>query len=280
MGIRCSWPINKYSPNKNELCIDISNAPISQELNNNKRILSINKEKAIIKIQKFYRRYITHKYAVNILKYSSTGETKASIVKVKQNSIEDNLLNELFKELPPLKDDIPLIQVKTYSPGIGEYSGEWNDKTKQRHGRGIQVWTDKTIYIGFWKEYIANGKGKLLYQNGNYYDGNFVNGKFEGKGMYNILNGPSYNGEWKNDGKEVWPDETEYEGDFVKGIKTGKGELILNSDSYYKGDFYMNQIHGIGIFVWKNQNRYEGEWSYNKMNGDGVFYFQDVKDIM
>lgn len=36
MGIRCSWPINKYSNSKDELFIDISNAPISQRSNKNK----------------------------------------------------------------------------------------------------------------------------------------------------------------------------------------------------------------------------------------------------
>ena len=105
-----------------------------------------------------------------------------------QNSIKESLLDNLFKLYPPLKDNVILIQVKTSSPGIGEYSGEWNDKSNERHGRGIQIWIDKTIYIGYWKNDLANGKGKLIYPKGDYYEGEFVKGRFEGSGTYTILN--------------------------------------------------------------------------------------------
>ena len=188
MGIRCSWPINKYSNSKDELFIDISNAPISQRSNKNKLIKSNDKAQAIILIQKFYRGYTTRKHINKDRRYSLTGETKSSIVKVNQNSIKESLLDNLFKLYPPLKDNVILIQVKTSSPGIGEYSGEWNDKSNERHGRGIQIWIDKTIYIGYWKNDLANGKGKLIYPKGNYYEGEFVKGRFEGSGTYTILN--------------------------------------------------------------------------------------------
>lgn len=35
------------------------------------------------------------------------------------------------------------------------YQGEWNKKTNQKDGRGIQIWPDGSRYDGFWKNDIA-----------------------------------------------------------------------------------------------------------------------------
>ena len=45
-----------------------------------------------------------------------------------------------------------------------------------------------------------HGKGKVSYLTGNYYDGNFVNDKFEGEGTYHWYDEDEYEGAWK-DGK-------------------------------------------------------------------------------
>ena len=40
-----------------------------------------------------------------------------------------------------------------------------------RHGRGIQVWSDGSKYIGYWKNDKANGNGKMYHTDGDLYDG-------------------------------------------------------------------------------------------------------------
>jgi hypothetical protein len=32
-----------------------------------------------------------------------------------------------------------------------QYEGEWNTETDMRHGRGYQIWSDGSIYEGYWK---------------------------------------------------------------------------------------------------------------------------------
>lgn len=77
----------------------------------------------------------------------------------------------------------------------------------------------------------AEGKGFHVYPDGSYYEGEFRNGAFNGKGKFFYkLNGMTYDGEWK-DGKpngrgiEVFPGIGKYTGTFVNGLKHGKGEM-------------------------------------------------------
>ena len=51
----------------------------------------------------------------------------------------------------------------------------------QFEGNGKLYYKDGTYYIGEFKKGERNGKGKLYYANGNIkYEGNWINGKFEG----------------------------------------------------------------------------------------------------
>jgi len=38
-----------------------------------------------------------------------------------------------------------------------KYEGEWNSKDDTRHGYGVQVWSDGSMYQGYWKADQANG---------------------------------------------------------------------------------------------------------------------------
>ena len=51
------------------------------------------------------------------------------------------------------------------------YYGEWSQETKQRHGRGIQVWIDGSRYEGYWMKDKANKRGKLTHSDGDIYEG-------------------------------------------------------------------------------------------------------------
>ena len=68
-----------------------------------------------------------------------------------------------------------------------------------RHGYGIYNYDDGDIYEGEWIDDKRHGYGKFKYQNGLVYEGEFVNGKKHGKGKYTNNDGSVLEGEWEND---------------------------------------------------------------------------------
>jgi hypothetical protein len=59
--------------------------------------------------------------------------------------------------------------------------GTW--KNGQAIGLVKIMYPSGNLYIGEAKNYVRHGKGLFCYKNGYKYDGDFVNGKFEGYGV-------------------------------------------------------------------------------------------------
>lgn len=98
-----------------------------------------------------------------------------------------------------------------------------------------------------------NGKAKFTNKMmDTKYEGDFVNGKYHGKG------------------KLVWENVLTYEGDFVNGQRTGKGVEILSNGDRYEGDFVKNYKFGKGINIFKDNDVWEGEWINDKLSGYGI----------
>ena len=53
------------------------------------------------------------------------------------------------------------------------YNGQWN-KDGLREGRGTLVWQDGSKYIGYWTNDQKNRKGRLIYANGDVYEGDWL----------------------------------------------------------------------------------------------------------
>ena len=95
-------------------------------------------------------------------------------------------------------------------------------------------------------------EGRLQFQNGDLYQGEFANGKMEGKGVLRTLAGDVYEGMFKN------------------GFKHGKGKITYaNGIASYEGDWHYNKIEGEGVSVDELGNRYEGRFLGNMRNGYG-----------
>ena len=62
-----------------------------------------------------------------------------------------------------------------------KYSGEWlNDL---QHGQGEESWNNqKTRYIGIFYKGKKSGKGRFEWEDGSFYEGDFVDGYFQGYG--------------------------------------------------------------------------------------------------
>ena len=77
-------------------------------------------------------------------------------------------------------------------------------------------------------EYKKFGEIKKYYKNGNLkYDGEFLNGEYNGKGILYYENG-----------------EKKYDGEFLNGEYNGKGSL------YENGDVYIGEFKRWRIFKW------------------------------
>ena len=97
------------------------------------------------------------------------------------------------------------------------------------------------------------------YSNGDRYEGEFVNGKFHGKGIY-----ISYTG-------------AKYEGDFRLGIHDGYGVINFPDGSKHSGEWKNGNRHGRGTLLLKDGTRFEGQWTNDIRNGKGVFYYPNGK---
>ena len=112
----------------------------------------------------------------------------------------------------------------------------------------------------------VNGKGKMVYTNGNSYEGNFVNGKKEGQGTFTYKHGTVYVGRFANDkfngkGKFIYNGGEIYDGNFVNGEKEGQGTHTYSSGSYFTGEFKDGKQNGYGKEYDKATNTTrEGIW--------------------
>ncbi len=159
----------------------------------------------------------------------------------------------------------------------------------------IGLWKD-----GF---YIGSNPNRVnqTIQNGDKYTGLLKNGKPEGNGQYTWRNKnfeitrsdgsktylEYYDGDWK-DGKFhgkglcIYGDTTRYFGDFVNGVREGKGELFKvyvvdkkgNTTTYtiFEGEWKDDKFHGEGLCIYGDSTRYNGNFVNGLREGKGHLY--------
>jgi len=124
-----------------------------------------------------------------------------------------------------------------------------------------------------------NGYCRVIYANGNYYEGNFINGKLTGQGIFEGANGGTYVGEWKDFNKHGKGTErtTEgiYAGDFINNKRNGQGKLTYNDGTIYSGLFVEGVAEGIGSYIGIPPVKYTGMWSNGKKQGKGELILED-----
>merc|ERR1712070_1295217 len=63
---------------------------------------------------------------------------------------------------------------------------------------GKYTWKDKRQYEGEWLNNKMHGNGVFVWQDGRRYEGEYKNNQKDGKGVYKWSCGRVYHGEWKN----------------------------------------------------------------------------------
>ena len=136
-----------------------------------------------------------------------------------------------------------------------------------QNGKGIMK-TNTMTYDGNWKMGNIHGEGKIKWENGNVFEGEFKENHMNGNGYmiwYDLFE--KYIGQWKDDkqngnGIHIW-----YE---------LPGEL-KEMRNRYVGQWKDGARNGYGVFFYSNGARYEGEWKNNLKNGFGIMLYEDGK---
>jgi hypothetical protein len=115
-----------------------------------------------------------------------------------------------------------------------------------------------------------NGGGTYVYANGYRYEGDFVNGMREGRGLLTEPDGGSYDGMWSDDefngqGTYKWPDGARYTGEWKNGIQDGYGIYFYPNGDKYTGYFKNNKFHGTGTYTWVNGQSFTGSFENGEM---------------
>ena len=150
----------------------------------------------------------------------------------------------------------------TISTQSDESFKEFKDKDKDKksidsdirtsfHKNNLSICSATKLHIINSNITIINHKTEF-YQYGKY-EGEFKNGKKDGKGTMTYKNEYEYQGDWKN------------------GKRDGKGVYISKtSKDRYEGDFKSDKAEGKGIAIYNNGDKYEGD--YKDWNKDGKGY--------
>ena len=175
----------------------------------------------------------------------------------------------------------PIVKEDTYCLKVvgKELRGEGEVNAQgEKEGRGTLVFPDGNMYEGQWRAGKAHGQGKYTVATGDVYEGEFVEGAPHGHGKYSYSSGSVYEGEWVADkkhgrGKLTHADGNSYEGEWAEGKKHGKGMYTYADGASYEGEYAEDKKHGKGTETYASGDSYEGEWADDKKHGKGTYTF-------
>ncbi|CAK6440514.1 unnamed protein product [Pipistrellus nathusii] len=143
-------------------------------------------------------------------------------------------------------------------------------------GYGVYVYPNSFFrYEGEWKGGKTHGRGKLLFKDGSYYEGEFADGEIMGRGCRhwahtgNTYSGQFVFGEPQGQGVMEYRAGGRYEGELSHGVREGRGCLVDADGRVYWGDFHNNKRHGRGHMAFPNGDEYEGDWVRGQRQGHG-----------
>ena len=140
-----------------------------------------------------------------------------------------------------------------------------------REGEGIEKGNGGK-YEGNYEKDKRSGKGKIYFDSGDYYEGDFSDNKFNGNGHFIWKkNGHEYIGEYLNgiihgNGLYKWNKNQYYKGQYINGVKEGNGEIKYSDGKKFICTFKNGKPDGIGIFVDPKGKQKEVQFIDGKIN--------------
>lgn len=167
--------------------------------------------------------------------------------------------------------------VEFYSNG-DFYEGEFH-KGKS-NGSGVYNFFVNGRYEGEWIDGKYDGYGIESWARGSRYKGQYRQGLRHGYGVYRFYTGDSYAGQWCNGqshgiGVQTCADGSSYVGEFKCGVKHGLGFYHFRNGDRYAGEYFGDKIHGFGVYHFANGHCYEGSWHEGRKQGYGMYTFRN-----
>ncbi|GAW82471.1 phosphatidylinositol-4-phosphate 5-kinase [Plasmodium gonderi] len=140
--------------------------------------------------------------------------------------------------------------------------------------------SDGSVYTGTVKDKRVHGRGILKYATGEEYDGEFVDGKRQGKGKWSDKENNSYEGYWENDrrhGHGIYKtaDGFTFEGDFNNNKREGKGTIITPVNTKYTCTFQDDVEVGEAEFFFANGDHAIGHIKDGSLSENGRYEFKN-----
>ena len=132
-----------------------------------------------------------------------------------------------------------------------EYEGEFY--LDKKNGKGKIILNAGDIYNGEFKNNKINGYGHYIWKNNNHeYIGYFLNGKFHGEGYYK------------------WGENQYFKGNYINGVKVGKGEIGFKDGKKCFVNFVDGKPSGKGILIDDNKNIIEADFENGKIKNKNI----------
>ncbi|XP_058751134.1 uncharacterized protein LOC131624186 [Vicia villosa] len=158
------------------------------------------------------------------------------------------------------------------------YEGEFH--RGKCSGSGVYYYSMSGKYEGDWIDGRYDGYGVETWARGSRYRGQYRQGLRHGFGVYRFYTGDVYAGEWSNGqshgcGVHTCEDGSRYVGEFKWGVKHGLGHYHFRNGDTYAGEYFADKMHGFGAYRFANGHRYEGAWHEGRRQGLGMYTFRN-----
>ena len=160
---------------------------------------------------------------------------------------------------------------------IGSKPIEWYIGDESGSGSGYAE-TEKNTFSKKTQE------GVELYSNGDFYEGEIHQGRCNGSGVYNYFVNGRYEGDWvdgKYDGYgiESWARGSRYRGQYRGGLRHGFGVYRFYTADTYAGEWFHGQYHGVGVQTCSDGSCYVGHFKFGVKHGLGCYHFRYINCI-
>ena len=172
--------------------------------------------------------------------------------------------NSFYDKLDPLKGNLTVPSdrakieelyenLRPYFKTVSKVGYEGSrDSNGKMSGKGIYRWDDGDVYDGEYLDGLRHGLGVERFASGTIYEGEFRASKKSGHGIFRYANGDVYEGGYLND------------------LMSGYGIYRYHNGDIYEGGMQNGLSSGYGIMRYANGRVYEGQWLNDKKSGHGV----------
>ncbi|KAK8474016.1 hypothetical protein V6N13_021036 [Hibiscus sabdariffa] len=203
----------------------------------------------------------------------------------------------------PIKLKSPSPLSRSYLPVFWSIGSRSKSEKRLNSGCWVQVYSNGDVYEGEFHKGKCSGSGVYYYYMSGRYEGDWVDGKYDGYGVetwargsryrgqyqqglrhgfgvYRFYTGDVYAGEWSNGqghgcGIHTCDDGSRYVGEFKWGVKHGLGHYHFRNGDTYAGEYFADKMHGFGVYRFANGHRYEGAWHEGRRQGLGMYTFRN-----